>query len=532
MFPLSFVLLLGTAPAGPDWAALEAQGARITEIRVEVQDVFDLNDPKENNLLGRLADKLHRDTREGVIRRALLFQVGDPVSARHIHETERQLRGLDFLKDAEIVPEPLGNGAVRAHVRVRDAWTLKFSIHYKLLGGQTTRGFALQEQNLLGTGKTLVFNWVRDPVRTTETFGYRDSQVLGSSWSMIANYANLSDGSSRQINLTRPFQSLDTPWSATFQAATAESTFALDDRGVTVYQAHSKVDKRLAGAAWAVARDGDAVWRAGVQVADQEARYGPMAVDTAPGGLPAPDLEPRMLRGPALTLGYLQDRYGTWRDLAAVDATEDYNLGWSWDLAAGKYLPAWGAGEAAPYLQADLGKGWSTGENDLLLLQASASGRRGDRGWEDTLADVTVIGYWKQTPDWIGAACLNLDRALRADPEDVMYLGANEGLRAYPNDLHPGDGRWLLSLEQRALTDERWLGILRLGFVAFADLGGIHRQDGAGWTAPYVGLGGGLRLGDLKSSLGRVVLVTASKPVTQTLAARGWQITVGNVVRF
>ena len=59
------------------------------------------------------------------------------------------------------------------------------------------------ERSRLAPGKTLVFNWVRDPIRTTETFNYLDSQLLGSAWSLATGYSNLSDGSARSVNLRR-----------------------------------------------------------------------------------------------------------------------------------------------------------------------------------------------------------------------------------------------------------------------------------------------------------------------------------------
>jgi len=529
LFPLT--LLAAPEPA-PDWEALEARGASIAEIQVEIQDVFNLKDPRDNTILGRLADQLHVTTRERVVRQALLFKLGDRVSARRVHETERLLRSLIFLKDAEIVPEPLPGGQVRAHVRVRDGWTLKLSIHYKLLGGQTTKGLALQEQNLLGTGKTLVFNWVQDPVRSTKTFSYLDSQLLASSWTLAAAYSSLSDGSARSVNLQRPYRSLDTPWSVTIQGSTTESGYSLYDQGDTIYSAHSRVDRSQLAASFAAAVRGDTAWRLGLVLNDQEYRYGPLSVDAPPGGLPAPDVSTRVQRGPGLTLGFYQDGYGTWRDLLGMDATEDYNLGWTWDLTAGCGLPARGATGQGPYFQADLGKGWSSGQRDLLLLQGAASGRRGPGGWEDVLAELTCTGYWKQGPHASTAAWLDLAQAHRPAPEDIYYLGANAGLRGYPNNLHPGDGRWILSLEQRALTEQRWWGILRLGFVAFADLGGIHRLDGTGWTGLYADVGAGLRLGDLKSSLGRVILITAARPVAQADGIKGLQLTIGNIVRF
>jgi outer membrane protein assembly factor BamA len=140
----------------------------ISEIRVDRQDVFDPANPDENNTLGHWGNRLHWTTREKVVRNALLFHVGEKVNQRRIHETERYLRTMVFLKDARIDPEPLPDGTVRARVWVRDSWTLLGSINYKLLGGQQTRGVGIQEQNLLGTGRTLNLNWKQDPVRILE----------------------------------------------------------------------------------------------------------------------------------------------------------------------------------------------------------------------------------------------------------------------------------------------------------------------------------------------------------------------------
>ena len=60
----------------PTFAELQTAGARIGEIRVITGDIFDLNDPRENNWFFRLANKLHFNTRPDVIRRALLFESG------------------------------------------------------------------------------------------------------------------------------------------------------------------------------------------------------------------------------------------------------------------------------------------------------------------------------------------------------------------------------------------------------------------------------------------------------------------------
>src|SRR5579859_5837762 len=75
----------------PTFEELEAEGAVIGDVRIINGNIFDLDNPKENNFLFRLANKLHIRTRTDVIERDLLFRSGDRVSAQKIEESERLL---------------------------------------------------------------------------------------------------------------------------------------------------------------------------------------------------------------------------------------------------------------------------------------------------------------------------------------------------------------------------------------------------------------------------------------------------------
>ena len=103
---------------------LEAQGATIGEIRVDARNIFDLDDPHENNVLFRAANFLHIQTRPRVIERYLLFKTGDRVSVRVIDETERLLHANRFIYDVDIQPAALHDGVVDINVTTRDTWTL------------------------------------------------------------------------------------------------------------------------------------------------------------------------------------------------------------------------------------------------------------------------------------------------------------------------------------------------------------------------------------------------------------------------
>jgi len=136
----------------PTFEELEAEGAIIGEIRINNQDIFDLEDPRENNALYRLTNKLHIRTRPSVIRRALLFKSGDPVSAQVMEESERLLFSSGFLFEAIIRPIAYHDGVVDVEVLTRDTWTLDPGIGFSRSGGDNKSSVGLSELNLFGTG--------------------------------------------------------------------------------------------------------------------------------------------------------------------------------------------------------------------------------------------------------------------------------------------------------------------------------------------------------------------------------------------
>lgn len=526
---LAAATLRGQAPS---WEGLQARGARLGAIRIEIHPVFDLSDPAQDTWIGRLANTIHINTRESVIRHELTIHTGDLVDAGRIHEAERDLRNFRFVKDAEITPEAAPDGTVIAVVSVYDAWTLKVSVGYSQVGGRHSWGFGIQDQNLLGSGKAVSLRREVDPDRTSNTVAYNDRQVFGSRWTLSAAYQSLSDGYSRGFDLSRPFYTLATPWSFETAASTAQSRVLIFDHDTQIYEAPSKLDSGMLGFGWRTGGGERGVWRTGVRVELSDARYGPLTTDVDPGTLPPPGLFPRRLRGPSLTVDWIQDGFRSFRDIQGMDTPEDYNLGWSGQGAFGTYLHAWGSTETAPFARIALQKGWAPGSSSLVLAQASASARRGPTGLENGLAGGTLTVYRWGFPHQVLAGFLAVDAIHRPDPENLLYLGGTEGLRGYSDHIHPGDRRWLASAEERFLTEWRWLGILRVGFVVYADAGAIHRLDGQGWSRTYADIGAGLRFGDLKSSLGRVVLLTVAYPLVKEPGQNKWQLVVGNSVRF
>src|SRR5512134_1715046 len=153
----------------PSDEELAAQGAVIGEIVIRNENIFDVADPRENNWLFRLANKLHVKTRPWLIRKQLLFRTGDPYDRRVLDESERILRSNRYFYDARIRPVAFHRGRVDVEVLTRDVWTLNPGVSFKRQGGANTTSINFSEYNLFGTGVGINLSRASTPERNTSS---------------------------------------------------------------------------------------------------------------------------------------------------------------------------------------------------------------------------------------------------------------------------------------------------------------------------------------------------------------------------
>jgi hypothetical protein len=210
----------------PTLAELEAAGAVIGEGRIVVNDIFDLDDPAENNWLFRLANGLHVQTRPDVIRRQLLFRSGEKLIAQRIEESARLLRDNGNLYEARIRPVGYRDGVVDLEVATRDTWSIESGASVKLAGGVTSSGANLRDSNLLGTGLRLGVS-TRSNSEVTTAGGAKNSVDFDISYPhaldgrTVLAYAQSSfgGGDSNVLAVTRPFYGLDARGSGAFSGS-------------------------------------------------------------------------------------------------------------------------------------------------------------------------------------------------------------------------------------------------------------------------------------------------------------------------
>jgi hypothetical protein len=146
----------------------------------------------------KVANALHKNTKEWVIRDHLLFREKKQLNAYTLADNERFLRDLDFIVDARIYVVPLSSteDSVDVLVVTRDV----FSIAGRVSPRSTDKfSFRLYDVNVLGAGQRMQFNGLynaeRNPTFASE-FYYRKSSLAGSLINLTVGYTQLNGGSS------------------------------------------------------------------------------------------------------------------------------------------------------------------------------------------------------------------------------------------------------------------------------------------------------------------------------------------------
>jgi outer membrane protein assembly factor BamA len=495
----------------PSPAELEERGAVIGEIRVVVGDVFDTSVEGEDGWLYRTANKLHIETRNSVVRDQLLFKPGEPYRARLVAETERLLRANDYIYDANIAAVAYDGHTVDLEVRTRDVWTLNPGFSFSRKGGENTFGAQIQEDNLLGTGQALDFTWQSDVDRESFGVSYLDPHFRNSFTRLGVAYVDSDDGSTKALQLNRPFYALDVRHAGgvyLFDFERNDPRYVLGDE-VGQFQHREEHYEAYAGLSRGLEGRWVRRWTAGLTYARNR-----FAVDPdEPLGGPLP--EDRELAYPWIGFDLVEDGYQERVNQDQILRTEDVLVGLRTGLRVGYASEAFGSDRDALVASAFAQDGADLRPGVSLFGSLTASGRIEGDGLVNGLLGAEGRLYWQTSRHSKFFASASGTVSEQLDAENQLTLGGDNGLRGYPLRYQAGTSRALLTLEQRYYTKWYPFRLFHVGAAAFFDMGRTWGTDITG--AESLGLlrdvGIGLRLGSSRSSFGNVVHIDLAFPL-------------------
>ena len=477
---LLLCLCAGPAAAAPRPALRLPAGLVISSITIETHNVFKTDLPEEDKLLYRTANRVHRITREYVIGRELLFEVGDRYDAALTAETERILRALPYIRRAEITPVVNKDGTVSVTVRTYDSWTLEVVANYKRAGAATAIKAGLAEGNILGLGRSGSAVYSNDWGAASADFKYKDRQFFNYKRTQYTMAAHTAPGTqSLTLALDRPFY-----------ASIARTAMG-------------------ASAAYSAAPSGEGTRRA----SEAGVYYG---FSMAPSTERTRRFKFGLLAQRAETTGPLPERYRSvtfqlgaeWEELDFLTVRrirkfthdEDYNLGLGVfpTLGVAPAIRSLGAAQTQLVPGIRVSKGFTWG-NQLLFLNSSYSSRYANGSNSDIRASLDASYFLRGLRYQTLAFRTGADHTWRTGAALPLTLGEFNGLRGYGVDQFTGSRRFLFNAEDRVFVWDDLISLMGIGMVFFFDSGYV-------WPAASP-----VRLRDLKNSVGLGLRVAPSR---------------------
>lgn len=500
------------ASAVPSFAELEAAGAVIGEVRINAQNIFDLDDPEENSWLYRLANRLHIQTRPSVIRDSLLFRSGEPVSLRVIEESERLLRAANYLYDVSIRPVAYRDGIVDIEVHTRDTWTLQPGVSFSRGGGSNSTGVTVREKNLLGTGVSVGFASTSTVDRSGTEFEVIDNQVFDGRTAFSLKSADYSDGSSHSVSLVRPFYALDTRWALGASAAQFDQIDSIYSDSAVVGQFRHKQTSGGVFGGWSNGLVDGWVQRYSVGVNYLDDRY-----EIEPSHVPPAQLPPdQKLAYPFIRYEVIEDKYVKLRNRNKIGRPEFFAMGLNASVQVGRASTSFGSTRDLWLYSSAISKGFESVGRGELLAGLTFSGQYGDGGGERQFFGATTQYFRPQGDRSLFYAAAFLDAVRNPGPADQLLLGGDNGLRGYPLRYQSGNQRTLFTVEERFYTDWYPFRLIRVGGAVFIDVGrawggAFQNLANSGWLSDF---GFGLRLVSDRSAFGNVIHLDVAFPIS------------------
>jgi outer membrane protein assembly factor BamA len=487
------------------------EGAVVGKIILDKNDVFNLEDERENNALYRLINKLHIITKDSVIESQLLLESGDLYSKRLADESARLLRQRRYLFDARVEAVKVENGIVDLKVVTKDVWTLRPGITFSRSGGESNTGIDIEELNLLGYGQKVRIARDENIDRTTKSFELQDPHILNSRVRGTVLISDNSDGYLNRFNITRPFYALDSRWSLGVSGRDQDFRTAYWSLGeqAAEYQQERQVASVFGGWSKGLKNNWVRRYRTGVIFDDNQFD------EVANGTLPALVPEDRRLIYPFIGIEVLEDDFETATNKEQIGRTEDFFMGQRLTATLGYSSETFDADRNALIYTSMYNRGFGSLLSKALLTSARLSGRIEDGDSRNTMLGFNARYYHQQTAKTMFVTTVEGIYGHDLDQDNVVELGGDTGLRGYPLRYQTGDSKVLFTVEQRYFTDWYPFRLFRVGGAIFADVGRVWGESPVneprlGWLKD-VGLG--LRFASTRTGFRRMLHVDIAFPL-------------------
>ncbi|HSR95883.1 MAG TPA: hypothetical protein VLM79_02380 [Kofleriaceae bacterium] len=525
-----------------DWVATLSSLERASVIRALAKRGYVVEPSPWNKVIGKIwvfndevfaeggrflefFNTFHLTTKESTIRSEAVISAGEVWDADRIQETARRLRDPLWTSVVAVVPvQSATPGSIDVLIVTRDIWSLRLNTSYTYQQGKLTNLVtSFSENNLFGRRDVLSATLNMDQGAIAVGPLFIDKNVLGEHLDFRAQIAQIvnrddltlrsklhSEGSQSTITLTRPLWSLASEWAA---GASFSHRFAIDrqfqNTSLKTYEytdpvtmTTTLIDREYRTRRWStqvyVTR------QLGTDVKHQltfghsvtSLRTAPLADfagDAAARAAFIRDVPPpsEVTSVPFVQYAVFTPRYRTLRNIATFDLAEDARIGPDLEAQLGFGLSALGSDHNFQRLTSTAGWTFPWSRDGFARVSAAFSGRYQDSAFIDQTATGTVRVATPAIAGWLRINAQGSISTRWNDTQNQFFaIGSDTGLRGFGINQFSGKRLASVQLEARTLPYPIW--VLRLGAVAFYDLGGADETFGR--LALHQDAGIGLRM--------------------------------------
>ncbi len=521
---------LSVAPTHRQEPATPRLGSVVDTIVIENREVYDTGNPKYNNFLFRLANKVHVTTRDGVVRRELLFREGEPFPYELAEESARNIRTRLSVYDAWIETETLPNGHLLVRVVTIDEWTLAVGPNVRREGNENRYDFSLVERNLLGRNQQVSARYVFQSIEGDfADLSYGNSRLWGKGISFESGFRNDPQDGIRWLRVGHPFYNLSQDYAYSFAIGS-------HDGRRDVYQDDALIGQSDREGDWfeAKVQTRTGTYHRKLELTSRyEYRYGktldkrvysdePEDIADATASFGADSI----YHAVELGLAFSNLHFTKMTQIDGFSYTEDFTLGQGIGLSFGRAFSPGLRDHVYDNMAVLLAQGYRLGSN---LLFASYERVFWFHGRDDIRKTARFSGrIYSRATDyltlvWRGAYISDW----RVDGSEGLVLGGESGLRGYDRYFRTGDRMAIMNLEARFFPSVRLHSVV-FSPVMFADFGQAwKRGEELNFDAIHAAVGAGIRVALEHSARERLIRFDFSYS-----EVNGWQLSVSGYHYF
>jgi hypothetical protein len=506
----------------------DLEGKIIRSITFKPIDVFDEEDPKENNRLYLFLNQLHFTTNSNVVESQLLFKVGDPLIKQSIHETERILRERKYFTNAYILPESVCGNEVDLLVVTQDAWVLEPEFSFSQKSGDTESGFGISDGNIFGTGNALSIGYSKNEQRSGVGYEFYNPYFLNKQIAVRAEYEDTSDGRNSLLNVSRPFYSLETPWATGMRLEDISLVDMIRSRDEVVneFRHQTLLNEVFLGKATDVTSDRTQRWLVGFT--HEEHKF--FSTEETLQGIPMDN----KLTYPWVEYQYHENKFGIFKNVNQIQRPEDIALGQNFSFRLGYGAESLDNPDDVVRFKGEYINITDVADHHILEYEVKIDGRQHLelKGLDSTILTTRMSYNYFQDEKNRWYVHINYDVGQDLAQYEELTVGGITGLRGYPVDYSRGKKRYVFTLERRYFSDFHIFNLLRVGAVAFFDMGKAWGLENQPYSPLLTNVGFGLRLSSTKIRVGNVVHIDVATPTSAKSGIDKYQLTIGAEAKF